>query len=64
MFCRKNQFTWEKIHPQDNDDGRFKPGLYKMITSVLTRKNLNNLPNLDQQIELCKTVNRIFGYED
>lgn len=63
-FCSKDQFVWEKLDPQDDDDKRYKPGLYKMVKSVLADGNYDNLTDLDEQIEMCKIINRIFGYED
>ncbi len=62
QFCKKNQFVWEKIVLTDRDDQKFKPGLYKMVKSVLTRQGLKNLPDLDGQIKLCKAINKIFAY--
>ena len=64
QFCKKNQFAWDTIPLNDDDDKKFKPGLYKMVKSVLTKKDYKNLPNLNEQIKLCTTVNRIFGYEN
>lgn len=64
FFCPKNQFEWQKLIRQDDDDQRFKPGLYKMVCSAFLENNLNNLPNINEQIGFCKLVNKIFGYED
>ncbi len=63
QFCKKNQFSWEKIALQDDDDARFKPGLYKMVKAVLFDGDFSGLPSIDEQIKLCKTIDRIFGYE-
>ena len=63
QFCKKNQFAWEKIALQDDDDTRFKPGLYKMVKKVLLDKDFSGLPTIADQIRFCGTVDRIFGYE-
>lgn len=63
-FCRKNQFSWEDIEFPDDDDKKFKPGLYKMVKSTLINNEFKNLPDIDEQIRLCKIINKIFGYED
>jgi len=63
QFCQKNQFGWEKIDLPDDDDQKYKPGLYKMVKSVLFGESKDILPGIEQQIELAKSVNRIFGYE-
>lgn len=64
QFCKKDQFSWVNIDMPDNDDQRHKPGLYKMVKSILIDKDYSNLPDIDQQIDLAKSVNRIFNYED
>ena len=62
-FCEKNQFMWKKIEPKDEDDIKFKPGLLKMVRSVLMDKGAAVLPTILDQIEFCGVINRIFGYE-
>jgi predicted dehydrogenase len=51
-FCKKNQFIWEKIELPDNDDQKYKPGLYKMIKNVLFENNYDNMPDINDQIKL------------
>ncbi len=63
-FCRKNQFSWENIPFDDQDDEMFKPGLYKMIKTVVCAGDSSRLPTISEQIERRKLANRIFGYED
>jgi len=64
QFCKKNQFAWEKIRLQDDDDTRFKPGVYKMVKAVLFEGDFSALPTIDDQIEFCAVIDRIFGYEN
>lgn len=61
-FCAKNQFGWEKISLNDEDDINFKPGLYKMVSDFLAGR-AHRLPGLAQHIKRVKIINRIFGYE-
>lgn len=63
QFCKKNQFSWEKIALQDDDDAKFKPGLYKMVKKVLFDLDFSGLPTIADQIRFCAAVDRIFGYE-
>lgn len=63
QFCKKNQFNWVNIELSDQDDINFKPGLKKMMSSVLNEDSIH-LPMLNEQIEFCKNINRIFNYED
>jgi predicted dehydrogenase len=63
-FCEKNQFKWVTIDPRDTDDITFKPGLYKMVKSFFQKEaSMHHLPTITEQIETCKAVNRIFGYD-
>lgn len=61
-FCRKNQFAWENVALADDDDNRFKPGLYKMVKKILAEDDFSGLPNIEDQISLFGIANRIFGY--
>jgi hypothetical protein len=65
QFCKKDQFNWEDIELDDSDDEEFKPGLLKMVKAMLNKdKRYNNLPGIEEEIETCKTINKIFGYQD
>ncbi|MCK5613627.1 Gfo/Idh/MocA family oxidoreductase [Candidatus Pacearchaeota archaeon] len=64
VFCRKNQFSWENILLDDQDDEKYKPGLYKMVKSIVFDEDLSQLPSLKDQISMCKLSDRIFGYEN
>jgi hypothetical protein len=63
-FCKKNQFQWEKITLVDQDDTNYKPGLYKMVKTVILGNDCQRLATLKQQVEICKVVHKIFGYEN
>lgn len=63
-FCKKDSFSWEVIAPEDNDDQRFKPGLYKMVRHSLFREEPCLLPDIADQIKMCETADKIFYYED
>ncbi|OVE74926.1 hypothetical protein BVX95_00680 [archaeon D22] len=60
-FCEKNQFSWSKIKLNNQDDIDFKPGLKKMVESVLKEGDIL-LPTLEDQIKLGDVANQIFGY--
>lgn len=60
-FCKKNQFAWEKIENPDDDDEKFKPGLFKMVKNAL-KGDFGQLPTIEEQIEFYKLAQRIFGY--
>ena len=62
-FCKKNQFDWVDIALDNKEDLDFKPGVKRMVESVLKKENVL-LPTLDEQIEFCKIMNKIFGYSD
>lgn len=65
QFCAKNQFTWQTLDFLDDDDTRWKPGLLKMTKAVLYGEDsMRNLPTIDEQIETCKLINKICGYEN
>lgn len=57
----KDQFKVQDIELQDDDDQRFKPGVYKMVKAFLEKK-ADVLPTIDQEIMLCNTVDKICGY--
>lgn len=64
FFCEKNQFKWERIEHPDRDDIEFKPGLLKEVKAFLKGgPNKHLLMTIDEQIEDCKIVNKIFGYD-
>lgn len=62
-FCAKNQFAWEDLAPVDQDDVNFKPGIYKMVKSVILENDARRLPDLSQQIQFSQTIKKIFAYE-
>lgn len=62
-FCQRNQFAWKQISINTEDEVDFKPGLKKMVESVLDEKDIL-LSTLSQQIEFSKTINKIFSYEE
>jgi len=61
-FCVKNQFSWQAILPPDDDDARFKPGVFKIVKSFLENGDVDDLPDIKESVELGKVVERIFGY--
>lgn len=61
-FCVKNQFDWESVPFSDQDDAKFKPGLFKMVKAVIMDGDLRRLPDLNKQIQFCHTVDKVFGY--
>lgn len=63
QFCKKNQFSWEKVPLLDSDDSKFKPGLYKMVKAVLYGDH-SKLPSIDDHIKFCAVIDKIFGYEE
>ena len=62
QFCAKNQFIWEKVAAGDDDDQKYKPGMFKMVQAAL-RDDWSDLPSLVQQAALARTIDRIFGYD-
>ncbi|MGE3609153.1 MAG: Gfo/Idh/MocA family protein [Bacteriovoracaceae bacterium] len=63
QFCKKNQFSWENLSLDDEDDKSFKPGLKKMVKEMLEDVP-SDLPDLKQQIEFFKILKQVFNYED
>lgn len=63
FFCKKNQFQWESIKLDDQDDINFKPGLKKMVKNM-TNDGCEDLPTIDEQIEFCKIIDKIFEYQE
>ena len=63
-FCKIDQFQWEDIPLNDLDDQKYKPGIYKLVKNVIIDGRCDQLADLDYQIEFCKVVNQIFGYEN
>lgn len=64
QFCRKNQFAWTQVPLADDDDAKYKPGLRKMIGSVLFNHDFSGLPDIEAQIAFAKTIDGVFGYEN
>ena len=62
QFCKKNQFSWVEIPPTDDNDEKFKPGVYKMVKAMLQAEEPIDLPGLDDQVKFCEVIDRIFGY--
>ena len=65
QFCEKDQFNWIDLEIENKDDEDYKPGLLKMVKSMLEKnEEIQNLPSIKEEIETCKAINKIFGYND
>jgi len=63
QFCKKDDFAWENVELNDEDDKKFKPGLKKMVIAMLSKK-ADALPSILDQINLYKLSKEIFGFEE
>ena len=63
-FCKKNQFQWENIPLNDENDKDYKPGIFKLVHNAVIRGDVSRLSDLDYQIKFCQIVDQMCGYEN